>query len=134
MAVMPENFLRDLDPAFLARYNLQGPRYTSYPTAPEWTDAIGSHELSDHLERTRKTGANHPLSLYAHLPFCITHCTFCACNVIISPKMEEVSNPYLDHLEREMDLYARGADTGRPVIQLHWGGGTPTYLNPDQLR
>jgi oxygen-independent coproporphyrinogen-3 oxidase len=126
--------LRDLDPGFLQRYNLHGPRYTSYPTAPEWGEEVGHEALAEHLDATRRGSAGRPLSIYVHLPFCITHCSFCACNVIISPKMEAVSDPYLDQVEREADLYAARLNTGRLVIQLHWGGGTPTYLNPEQLR
>lgn len=126
--------LRDLDPQFLSRYNLIGPRYTSYPTAPEWSEAVGGEALRAHLERERAGSAGRPLSIYMHLPFCIEHCTFCACNTIISPKMEVVSEPYLDNLEREAELWAGAVDTERPVVQFHWGGGTPTYLNPEQLR
>jgi oxygen-independent coproporphyrinogen-3 oxidase len=126
--------LHDLAPEFLQRYNLVGPRYTSYPTAPEWTDAVDADALERHLAATRDASPARPLSLYLHLPFCITHCTFCACNVIISSKMEAVSDPYLDRMEREVGLYADRIDTARPAVQLHWGGGTPTYLNPVQLR
>ncbi len=126
--------LHDLDPAFLKRYNLVGPRYTSYPTAPEWHEDVNSAAVRGHLERVKGNSAGKPLSIYMHLPFCIEHCTFCACNVIISPKKEEVSDPYLIDLDCEADLFARQVATGRPVAQFHWGGGTPTYLNPEQLR
>ena len=131
--------LRDLDPAFLRRYNLIGPRYTSYPTAPEWSEDFGPCELRDHLEATRADSAGRPLSIYMHLPFCVERCAFCACNVIVSRKGESVSEPYLGDVEREADLYAQHlgggqAGTERPVVQFHWGGGTPTYLTPDQLR
>lgn len=126
--------LRDLDRAFLARYDLQGPRYTSYPTAPEWSDDFGEADWNAHLASLGRGAGADPLSIYLHLPFCRTHCTFCACNVIVSTKGEIVSEPYLDSLKREMDLYAAAVDTSRPVWQLHWGGGTPTYLTPGQLR
>ncbi len=126
--------LRDLDPRFLERYDLIGPRYTSYPTAPQWHEGVGAGELGAHLERLREGGSHRPLSIYAHLPFCIERCSFCACNVIVSSKMEAVSEPYVRQLEREAGLWAGRLDIARPVAQLHWGGGTPTYLTPDQLR
>ena len=126
--------LRDLRPEVLQRYNLSGPRYTSYPTAPTWSEATGHAELHAHLEASREASAGRPLSLYTHLPFCISHCTFCGCNVIISPKRELVSEPYVRVLEREIELYARALNAEREVVQLHWGGGTPTYLSAEQLR
>lgn len=126
--------LRDLDHDVLERYNLVGPRYTSYPTAPEWREEVGHTDLVRKLADQRAHGGARPLSLYAHLPFCIEHCSFCACNVIISPRMEAVSEPYLQVLEREIDLWAGQIEPGRPVVQLHWGGGTPTYLTAAQLR
>src|SRR5688500_215036 len=98
--------LQDLDHDFLKRYDLVGPRYTSYPTAPEWSAGIGAAELARHLEATRAASVSQPLSIYLHLPFCIEHCTFCACNVIISSKREAVSEPYLADLEREAELWA----------------------------
>ncbi|MEN6627591.1 MAG: oxygen-independent coproporphyrinogen III oxidase [Candidatus Sumerlaeia bacterium] len=125
--------LRDLDPSFLSRYNLIGPRYTSYPTAPQWTEAVGAAELRRHLETQRERGAGRPLSIYVHIPFCIERCSFCACNVIATPKRRAVSEPYLDLVEREAGLWSRSLSRERPVVQLHWGGGTPTYLSPPQL-
>ena len=126
--------LRELDRRFLERYDLAGPRYTSYPTAPEWTADIDADALRDHLDSVRTESAGKPLSIYLHFPFCIEHCKFCACNVIATPKMEEVSDPYIERLEREAGLFAERIDPDRPVVQFHWGGGTPTYLNSDQLR
>lgn len=126
--------LRDLDPSFLKRYDLVGPRYTSYPTAPEWTEAVGPAEFTRHLDQVRADWRGRPLSVYLHIPFCEEHCTFCACNVIISPKGREVSDPYLAQLEREIEIHSLHNDRERPVTQFHWGGGTPTYLQSDQLR
>ncbi len=131
--VSPAESLGGLDRAFLERYDLVGPRYTSYPTAPEWTRAVGPETLAAHLA-TPQGPADRPLSIYLHLPFCWEHCTFCACNVIISSKGRAVSDPYVNGLEREIDLLAERVDRTRPVVQFHWGGGTPTYLEPDQLR
>jgi oxygen-independent coproporphyrinogen III oxidase len=81
----------------------------------------------------RRDWRGRPLSIYLHIPFCEEHCTFCACNVIISPKGREVSEPYLAKLEREIELHAALNDPDRPVVQFHWGGGTPTYLDVEQL-
>jgi oxygen-independent coproporphyrinogen-3 oxidase len=115
---------------FLARYNRPGPRYTSYPTAPVWNDAFGPDDLEIvHAEAER---TQTPLSLYMHLPFCESLCLFCACNVIIQ-KDKRVAAPYLDVLRREIEHVARNISRTRPVVQFHWGGGTPTYLSPQQL-
>lgn len=125
--------IRDIDPALLKRYDLVGPRYTSYPTAPEWTEAIDARAFARHLEKVKANWEGRPLSIYLHLPFCEEHCTFCACNVIISPKGRAVSDPYLDQLDREIAMHAELNDPHRPVVQFHWGGGTPTYLDDEQL-
>ena len=116
--------------AFLARYNRPGPRYTSYPTAPVWNDSFGPAELEKvHQEAER---AKSPVSLYMHIPFCESLCLFCACNVIIQ-KDKRVSPPYLDILKREVRHISRSVSSDRPVVQFHWGGGTPTYLTPPQI-
>lgn len=114
----------------LQRYDRPGPRYTSYPTAVEFHDRFGA---ADYVDRLARIDPGQPLSLYVHLPFCEHRCTFCGCNVVITHKREVVAR-YLDWLDREIDLIA-GLIPGRSrVIQFHWGGGTPTYLTPDQLR
>jgi oxygen-independent coproporphyrinogen III oxidase len=115
---------------FLARYNRPGPRYTSYPTAPVWNDAFGPGDLESIQADAQR--AQTPVSLYMHLPFCESLCLFCACNVIIQ-KDKRVAIPYLDVLKREIEHVARGVSRDRPVVQFHWGGGTPTYLTPRQL-
>jgi oxygen-independent coproporphyrinogen-3 oxidase len=115
---------------FLARYNRPGPRYTSYPTAPVWNDAFGPEDLEK--VHAAADEARTPLSLYMHLPFCESLCLFCACNVIIQ-KDKRVAMPYLDVLKREIEHVARGISRDRPVVQFHWGGGTPTYLTPEQI-
>jgi oxygen-independent coproporphyrinogen-3 oxidase len=114
----------------LDRYNVPGPRYTSYPTAPEWNDTFGPADYERTLEASNAT--RHPISLYMHLPFCERLCLFCGCNVVIS-KNHEVSIPYLKMLQWEIDQMARRLDRSRPVVQFHWGGGTPTYFTPAQL-
>ena len=115
---------------FVTRYNQPGPRYTSYPTAPVWNDSFGP----DDLERVHQYAneARTPVSLYMHLPFCESLCLFCACNVIIQ-KDKTVTPPYLEILKREMDHVSRNVSRERPVVQFHWGGGTPTYLTPGQM-
>ncbi|TVR87364.1 MAG: oxygen-independent coproporphyrinogen III oxidase [Trueperaceae bacterium] len=116
----------------LARYDRPGPRYTSYPTAVEFNEGFTSERYLAKLAEAA-TRPDEPLALYVHLPFCAERCSFCGCNVIITRK-RGVAERYLDHLEREIDLVADrlGARTG--VVQLHWGGGTPTYLNVDELQ
>jgi oxygen-independent coproporphyrinogen-3 oxidase len=128
--------LRGLTAEFLQRYNRVGPRYTSYPTAPEWTEAVGQGEYRANIRERCAADPGAPLSLYFHIPFCEHRCRFCACNVIAT-RRREVSEPYLRDLDKEMavlagDLAASGGEN-RPVTQLHFGGGTPTYLAPDQL-
>ncbi len=116
----------------LDRYNVAGPRYTSYPTAPEWLDSFGPADYEEALRQSNEVRPVRPLSLYTHLPFCDRLCLFCGCNVVIN-KNHDVLIPYLAKLEWEIDRLARVVDASRPVIQFHWGGGTPTYLNAVQL-
>ena len=115
---------------FLARYNRPGPRYTSYPTAPVWNDSFGPSDLERVHEEAER--ARSPVSLYMHIPFCESLCLFCACNVIIQ-KDKRVAPPYLEVLKREMDRVSRSVSKEREVVQFHWGGGTPTYLTPEQI-
>ena len=117
-------------PEFLARYDRPGPRYTSYPTAPVWNDQFGPADLeAAHADAER---AATPLSLYLHIPFCTSLCLFCACNVVIQ-KDHSVAVPYLNTLKHEMTRISGNVSPSRPVVQFHWGGGTPTYLTPEQL-
>jgi oxygen-independent coproporphyrinogen-3 oxidase len=114
----------------LDRYNVPGPRYTSYPTAPEWNDSFGPADYESALKLSNQ--GRHPLSLYMHLPFCERLCLFCGCNVVIK-KNHEVSIPYLEKLKWEIAQLAGGIDRSRSVVQFHWGGGTPTYFSAPQL-
>ena len=114
----------------LEKYNQPGPRYTSYPTAPVWKDDFGPDDLENYYARAESEGS--PLSLYMHLPFCESLCLFCACNVSIQ-KDKSVTVPYLAALKREIDHVSQRVSKNRPVIQFHWGGGTPTYLTPAQM-
>ena len=126
--------LRSLPLEFLERYNKVGPRYTSYPTAPEWSESVREAEYRAELSRGEDRDA--PLSLYIHIPFCEHRCAFCACNVIITKK-PEVATEYIEYLEQEFarvasEMKAGGAES-RPVTQFHLGGGTPTFLPPAQM-
>jgi oxygen-independent coproporphyrinogen III oxidase len=116
--------------AFLEKYNRPGPRYTSYPTAPVWKEDFGPDDLEKYYARAEELET--PLSLYMHLPFCESLCLFCACTVSIQ-KDKKVTIPYLAALKREVEHVGRLISKKRPVIQFHWGGGTPTYLTPAQM-
>ena len=116
--------------AFLEKYNRPGPRYTSYPTAPVWRDDFGPDDFEKYCARAEQRAT--PVSLYMHLPFCESLCLFCACTVSIQ-KDKRVAIPYLETLKREIDKMAHHVSKKRPVIQFHWGGGTPTYLSPVQM-
>lgn len=116
--------------AFVEKYNRPGPRYTSYPTAPIWKEDFGPDDLEKYYALAEQRGT--PVSLYMHIPFCESLCLFCACNVSIQ-KNKSVAIPYLDALKREIEHVGQGISKKRPVIQFHWGGGTPTYLTPSQM-
>ncbi|HWG57942.1 MAG TPA: oxygen-independent coproporphyrinogen III oxidase [Candidatus Acidoferrales bacterium] len=115
---------------FLEKYNRPGPRYTSYPTAPVWKDDFGPDDLESYYARAESAAT--PLSLYMHLPFCESLCLFCACTVSIQ-RDKSVALPYLAALQREVEHVSRFVSRARPVVQFHWGGGTPTYLSPAQM-
>jgi oxygen-independent coproporphyrinogen III oxidase len=115
---------------FVSRYNRPGPRYTSYPTAPVWAEEFGVKEFEQAIAAADQKCS--PVSLYMHLPFCESLCLFCACNVVIQ-KDKSVAPPYLAILKREIDRVASGVSRSRQVTQFHWGGGTPTYLSPEQI-
>jgi oxygen-independent coproporphyrinogen III oxidase len=115
---------------FVNRYNRPGPRYTSYPTAPVWTDAYGPADFESAMQNAETNRS--PVSLYMHLPFCESLCLFCACNVIIR-KDKSGTPPYLSVLKKEIDHIASRVSRNRQVAQFHWGGGTPTYLSPEQI-
>ncbi len=108
----------------LERYNRPAPRYTSYPPAPHWREA-GGELLKEALHNSSR-----PLSIYVHVPFCERLCLYCGCNVIIK-KDHTLAAPYIEHLVGEMDLLKDAH--GRLATQMHWGGGTPTYLDVHQI-
>lgn len=113
------------------KYNIPGPRYTSYPTAPQFSETISRAALLEEIA-TDNLGQARPLSLYFHLPFCETLCWYCGCNTVITKRLGAASE-YVDLLIREIQLTAPQLDLSRPVTQLHFGGGTPTFLPPDQI-
>ena len=115
----------------LRQYDRPGPRYTSYPTAVEFNASFDSAAYTGRLAAAADA-VNDPLSLYMHLPFCEARCSYCGCMVIITQK-REVAARYLDYLEREIAMVARALGDRRRVVQHHWGGGTPTYLTPEQI-
>ena len=117
--------------ALLEKYDRPGPRYTSYPTAVEFHDGVGDRQYRQRLALV-DADAQQPLSAYVHLPFCEARCAFCGCNVIITPH-REVAAQYLDVLDQEIALLATALPQRRQVAQMHWGGGTPTYYEGDQL-
>src|SRR5579863_407191 len=120
----------EISEEFLEKYNRPGPRYTSYPTAPVWQDNFGPDDLEQFYGIAN--AARTPVSLYMHLPFCENLCLFCACNVVIT-KDHGAAPPYLATLEREIEHVSRHVSRARPVVQFHWGGGTPTFLTPEQM-
>ena len=113
--------------ALVQRYDKSGPRYTSYPPATEFYDAIGETDYRDWARQSNEEPIPKPLSLYFHIPFCSSICYYCACNKVIT-KNRERAQPYLDDLYREIEIQSELFDSDRKVDQLHWGGGTPTYL------
>jgi oxygen-independent coproporphyrinogen-3 oxidase len=122
--------------AILSRYAVEGPRYTSYPTAPVWNEGFGVEQYKTELagggeEERSVEGEGDGLSLYVHVPFCSSLCHFCACNRIITSKAE-LPLSFLDSIEREVAA-VREASGPRSASQQHWGGGTPTHLTPDQV-
>lgn len=119
----PESLVFDTD--LIARYDRPGPRYTSYPTAPHFSPQFGAADYIEQLERSNDHGR--PLSLYLHIPFCEHLCFYCACTKVVT-RHREWGEPYVQRLEAEMRLLRRHVDGERPVVQLHFGGGTPTFL------
>jgi oxygen-independent coproporphyrinogen III oxidase len=115
----------------LLKYDKMGPRYTSYPTAPIWTADFSQQEWKNAVSKSNAKGED--LSLYFHIPFCRSACNYCACNFVVSPN-NAIAEPYLLALENEIKSVAKYLDAKRKVSQLHYGGGTPTFLNTAQLQ
>ena len=123
----------DISEALVRKFDKLGPRYTSYPTADRFNTAFTEKCLLSHLEQRAKDPANPPLSVYVHLPFCESLCYFCACNKIITKEHGRAAD-YLRYLDQEMTLVASRLGPDRKAVQLHLGGGTPTFFGADELR
>jgi len=116
----------------LPRYATEGPRYTSYPTAPVWSDGYGPEAYREELGR-EDIDPSDPLSIYVHVPFCESLCHYCACNRVIT-RNRDLAEQYLDSIEREVAAVHSAVRVPRRATQHHWGGGTPTYLSPAQVQ
>jgi oxygen-independent coproporphyrinogen-3 oxidase len=127
--------IQPLSAELLGKFNVSGPRYTSYPTADRFVEAFTAQDYQRALTQRRAGAAamSLPLSLYVHIPFCESLCYYCACNKIISRHHDRAA-PYLRYLEREVALHTAVLGTRQKVSQLHLGGGTPTFLSDDELR
>lgn len=118
------------DLEMIQKYDAPAPRYTSYPPATELSEAFTLDDLQNAIAASnqRKT----PLSLYFHIPFCQSACYFCGCNTVISNN-KNIAKPYLENLVKDIQQTAALIDSERKVLQIHWGGGTPNYLEPEQV-
>jgi len=121
-----------IDPVLIRRHDVSGPRYTSYPTADRFVEAFGETELRQWLAKRNIGGISQPLSLYVHLPFCDTLCYYCACNKVIT-RDHSRSAKYINYLEKELELLGPLLGAERGLCQLHWGGGTPTFLAREEM-
>ncbi len=128
---MDQTLVFDLE--LIRRYDKSGPRYTSYPTAVQFHDGFGEAEYRELARQSNALMPKPPLSLYFHLPFCDTVCFYCACNKIAT-KDRTLAAPYLQRLHTEIALQGAMFDRDRAVDQLHWGGGTPTFISDAQMR
>ena len=128
---MPTHF-PVISPETIRRFDVPGPRYTSYPTAPEWVTSFGPADHADAIRKAATANPDEPLSMYVHLPFCHSLCTFCGCNVIVS-KDRSRPDAYIDQLFAEMDVVLSLLGDRRALAQIHWGGGTPTFLTEAQI-
>ncbi len=122
-----------IDPVLIRKHDVAGPRYTSYPTADRFVEAFGAAELSQWLAKRNIGGISQPLSVYVHLPFCESICYYCGCNKIIT-RDHSRSAKYIKYLDRELQLLAPHLGEAATIAQLHWGGGTPTFLAADEMR
>jgi oxygen-independent coproporphyrinogen-3 oxidase len=126
---MDHSTLFDLD--LISKYDQSGPRYTSYPTAVQFDESFGEEEYKQILQKSNESGS--PLSLYFHIPFCDTICFYCACNKVAT-KDRSLAAGYLARVYEEMRMQSALVDDSRVVTQLHWGGGTPTFISHDEMR
>lgn len=121
-----------VDTSILKKYDRPGPRYTSYPTAPHFHQGFTETDLIREIQQSSKKNPDRPLSLYFHIPFCHQLCYYCACNTYISHNRERIAT-YLKSLMKEIEMFAGIIPDSRKVVQMHWGGGTPTYLLTEEI-
>jgi oxygen-independent coproporphyrinogen-3 oxidase len=121
-----------IDPVLIRNYDVSGPRYTSYPTADRFVEAFGEAQLRQWLAKRNIGGISQPLSVYVHLPFCDTICYYCGCNKVVT-RDHGKSAKYINYLERELALVEPLLGGERGIAELHWGGGTPTFLSHDEM-
>ena len=132
---MIDSVAEPISESLIKQYDVSGPRYTSYPTADRFVEAFTAQDYIQALE-LRRSGVSAlalPLSLYVHIPFCESLCYYCACNKIIT-KHHDRATAYINYLSREVDLHTQHMGSGQTVSQLHFGGGSPTFLSDDELR
>ena len=122
----------EFDGGLIRRLSQSGPRYTSYPTADRFSDQFGYKDYLQAVSHAQARGARHPLSLYVHIPFCDTVCYYCGCNKIVTKNREKAAT-YLGYLKREIAMQGKLFAGANHVEQLHFGGGTPTYLSDAQM-
>src|SRR4051812_46223420 len=124
--------LPQFDSAIIERYDVAGPRYTSYPAAPQFQPGFGEAQLRAAARASNDDPIPRPLSLYVHMPFCLSPCFYCGCTRVITRDRSK-AGIYLEHLYREIELTAPLFDRDRAVTQLHFGGGTPNFLDAQQM-
>lgn len=125
--------IRTVDVQLLRKYSVAGPRYTSYPSAPLFSEKFPSSGYLDEIRATNRPGDDAPISVYVHLPYCDTLCYFCGCTMKVTHDLAQIA-AYNGYLKREIDAIAPMISRSRRVVQLHWGGGTPSYLSPEEIR
>ena len=125
--------INTVDVRLLRKYSVAGPRYTSYPSAPLFSEKFPTSGFLDEIRSTNRPGADGPISVYVHLPFCDTLCYFCGCTMKVTHDLTQIT-AYNQYLKKEIDVVAPMILSSRKVVQLHWGGGTPSYLSPEDIR
>lgn len=129
----PPDALPALERDLIEKMNVRGPRYTSYPPVPDWTADFGAADLEQALGRAVATAPDAPLSLYVHVPFCESLCTYCGCNVVVSKDRARM-DAYVNRVIIELELLAEQLGPRNTLARIHWGGGTPTWLDDKQMR
>jgi oxygen-independent coproporphyrinogen-3 oxidase len=130
--LLPEAPKREELIALLTKYDVQAPRYTSYPPANKFTTAFNSERFLEHISLVKGDAERSEISLYVHLPFCDTLCYFCGCTMMISNNREKIAE-YVEYLKREITMAANLFEVTPSVVQVHWGGGSPTHLTPTEI-